>query len=338
MPCRKLPSGMTSLSSPPNAVQSRRASSSSLSDCDSQSAFFRPRRRLSRMMAATCLPFPQPVPSPSIQPRRKRTGSDRVSPSWVDEGRIDLGPLIVAVLELAAVDGFPLGADAVFGREMPGMGLARQDDALELGVRQQAIGDDALRQHRAGKPAPDAARRPWRRTGPAASDARPRPAPARRPAATARRVRCRWQGRRHRRRVPQAPVSTASSETGPQSWDRRVSGVDTGFGPRRVAGFGATGLPNRSRAGPAGTGAGAIGWRCGTCAMTASSSPAASAARAVPSSSTAGSVAALQHGEAGVEPGAAPCIGAAVDRHGEDAARRGIETADGIAQARNGPR
>ena len=83
IPWRKLPSGMTSLSSPPSAVQSRRASSSSLSDCESQSAFFRPRSRLSRMIAATCRPLPQPVPSPSIQPRRKRTGSDRVSPSAV---------------------------------------------------------------------------------------------------------------------------------------------------------------------------------------------------------------------------------------------------------------
>ena len=43
-------------------------------------------------------------------------------------------------------------------------------------------------------------------------------------------------------------------------------------------------------------------------------------------------VAALQHGEAGVEAGAAPCIGAAVDRHGENTAGRGIEAADGIAQ------
>ena len=30
--------------------------------------FFRPRSRLSRMIAATCRPLPQPVPSPSIQP------------------------------------------------------------------------------------------------------------------------------------------------------------------------------------------------------------------------------------------------------------------------------
>ena len=45
-----------------------------------------------------------------------------------------------------------------------------------------------------------------------------------------------------------------------------------------------------------------------------------------------GSGAAFQHGEAGVESGAAPRISAPVDRHGEDAAGGGIETADGIAR------
>ena len=64
-----------------------------------------------------------------------------------DEGGVDL-LLVAVIVELAAVDGLPLGADAVFRRQVPGMGLARQHDALELGVRQQAVGDDALRQHR----------------------------------------------------------------------------------------------------------------------------------------------------------------------------------------------
>ena len=66
---------------PPIAAQSRRASSSSLSEADSHSARRRPRSQWSRMMAATWRPLPQPVPSPSIQPRRKRTGADRASPS-----------------------------------------------------------------------------------------------------------------------------------------------------------------------------------------------------------------------------------------------------------------
>ena len=68
---------------PPIAAQSRRASSSSLSEADSHSARRRPRSQWSRMMAATWRPLPQPVPSPSIQPRRKRTGADRASPSPV---------------------------------------------------------------------------------------------------------------------------------------------------------------------------------------------------------------------------------------------------------------
>ena len=47
---------------------------------------------------------------------------------------------------------------------------------------------------------------------------------------------------------------------------------------------------------------------------------------------------ALQHGEAGVEPGAAPGIGAAVYGHGEHAARRRVETADGVARRAMGRR
>ena len=82
-PWRTLPRGITSSSRPPTAVQSRRVSSSSLSDWLSQSARLRPRSHWSRMMAATSRPLPTPVPSPSIQPRRKRTGADSVSPSTV---------------------------------------------------------------------------------------------------------------------------------------------------------------------------------------------------------------------------------------------------------------
>ena len=48
--------------------------------------------------------------------------------------------------------------------------------------------------------------------------------------------------------------------------------------------------------------------------------------------------AALQHGEAGIERGAPAGIGAAVDGHGEDAARRRVETADGVARRAMGRR
>ena len=139
-PWRKSPSGITSSSRPPRAVQSRRASSSSLSDWLSHSARFRPRSQPSRMIAATSRPLPQPVPSPSIQPRRKRTGADRVSPSSV---RV----MSSRVLVTATLDSLPAGTDPVTRREMAVMGLARQYDAFELGVRQETVRHDAFRQH-----------------------------------------------------------------------------------------------------------------------------------------------------------------------------------------------
>ena len=49
---------------------------------------------------------------------------------------------------VAALDGFPAGADAERCSEMAGVGLARKDDALELGVGQQAVGHRASGQHR----------------------------------------------------------------------------------------------------------------------------------------------------------------------------------------------
>ena len=139
-PWRNLPSGMTSSSRPPSAVQSRRASSTSLSDCESQSARLRPRSQLSSTMAATWRPLPAPVPSPSIQPRRNRTGAESVSPSSVTKAV----SILFAVLVAAAVDGLPARADAVVGGEVARMGLPRQHHALELGVGQQPVGHHAL--------------------------------------------------------------------------------------------------------------------------------------------------------------------------------------------------
>ncbi len=66
----------------------------SLSDCESHRARFRPRSQRSSMTAAICRPLPAPVPSPSIQPRRKRTGAERVSPSpAADSGPFSSPPL-----------------------------------------------------------------------------------------------------------------------------------------------------------------------------------------------------------------------------------------------------
>ena len=207
------------------------------------------------MMAATCRPLPQPVPSPSIQPRRKRTGSDRVSPSWVtrEVSTSSSFPSSSSLRRWTVSHWEPMRYSAARCREWASpasttLSSCASDSRPSVTMRSGSS--------RAGRPARDAARRPWRRTGPAASGARPRPAPARRPAATARRGRGRWPGWRCRHRRPVRPGRSrpTSSETGPQSWDRRVSGVDTGLGPRRFSGLGATGLPNRSRAGPAGTG------------------------------------------------------------------------------------
>ena len=91
-------------------------------------------------MAATWRPLPQPVPSPSIQPRRKRTSAAHRL-AVVREGDVAL------VLAAATLDGLPAGTDPVARREMAVMGVARQDDAFELCVRQETVRHDAFRQH-----------------------------------------------------------------------------------------------------------------------------------------------------------------------------------------------
>ena len=97
------------------------------------------------MMAATCLPLPQPVPSPSIQPRRKRTGSDRVSPSWVtrEVSTSSSFPSSSSLRRWTVSHWEPMRYSADRCREWA---PPARYDALELGVRQQAVGDDALGQ------------------------------------------------------------------------------------------------------------------------------------------------------------------------------------------------
>ena len=157
-PWRTLASGITSSSRPPMAVQSRRVSSSSLSDWLSQSARSRPRSSWSRTMAATCLPLPQPVPSPSIQPRRKRTGVRQrliVARAIVAAVRMCMTSVTIVIAVIAAValavdavDGLPSGPDAVERGEMALVGLAGEDDALKLGIGQEPLGHDPGGQHR----------------------------------------------------------------------------------------------------------------------------------------------------------------------------------------------
>ena len=112
----------------PSADQSRWASSISLSDLLIQTARRRPFSQLSRRMPATWRPLPAPVPSPSNQPRRKRTAFSASSGAARDE-----------------VKGL---VDRPGSGEELGMRLAGIDDALELRVGQQAVGDDVRRKVR----------------------------------------------------------------------------------------------------------------------------------------------------------------------------------------------
>ena len=100
----------------------------SLSDLLIQTARRRPFSQLSRMMPATWRPLPAPVPSPSIQPRRKRTAFS----ASLRRRRDDIPGL---------VDGPRSG-------EVGEMRLAGIDHALELRIRQQAVEDDTGRQMR----------------------------------------------------------------------------------------------------------------------------------------------------------------------------------------------
>ena len=238
------------------------------------------------MMAATWRPLPQPVPSPSIQPRRNRTGSDRVSPSWVtrEVSTSSSLPSSSSLRRWTVSHWEPMRYSAARWRECASpanttLSSWASDSRPSVTMRSGSIG------RYAGTGCGTAAMAADCTSGVGCSTARgTRTAPGRHgaygPASLA--------GASASAAGSTGPVSTTNSEIGPQSWERRVSGVDTGLGPRRVAGFGATGLPNRSRAGPAGTGAGAMSCRFGICAMTASSSSAAFAAQAVPSNSTRG--------------------------------------------------
>ena len=112
----------------PSADQSRCASSISLSDLEIQTARRRPLSQLSSRMPATWRPLPAPVPSPRNQPRRKRTAFSASSGAAATRSKVSS-----TVQEPAR------------NRRM---GLAGIDDGFELGVGQQAVGDDVRRQMR----------------------------------------------------------------------------------------------------------------------------------------------------------------------------------------------
>ena len=100
-------------------------------------------------MAATCLPLPQPVPSPSIQPRRKRDGIGQRLVGVDGLAAILRSWNAVIAVGVDALHRLPARADAVLGGELALVRLAGEDDALELGVGQQPLGHHALGQHRA---------------------------------------------------------------------------------------------------------------------------------------------------------------------------------------------
>ncbi|MDE0052508.1 MAG: hypothetical protein OXO52_22220 [Rhodospirillales bacterium] len=211
------------------------------------------------------------------------------------------------------------------------MGLAGQNDALDLRIRQQAVGHDALRQHRAIR------RRGMRHGGHRGGlDQRRRVLDrARHP-----------HGARPPGRIGAGVVGGGFGIGG--GFDR--AGLDDQFrnrppvvGPPRLGrGYGLR-TPARCRLGRDGLAeqvAGRAGRdRCGCDRLPLRHlrddgieqlGGVRGAGR--PVQLDGGSVAPLQHGEAGVEPGAASCVGAAVDGHGEDAARGRVEAADGVAQ------
>ena len=245
-----------------------------------------------------------------------------------DEGGVDL-LLVPVIVELAAVNGLPLGADAVFGRQVPGMGLGRQDDALKLGVGQQALGDHALRQHR---PICRHGMRHGRHGGGLDQRRRMRDR-ARHPdgARPPRRVGAGVVGRGIGRGIDRAALDGELGYRPPvMGLPRLERGYWLGAAARRrlrrnrlaeqVAGGAGRDRRGRDRLAlrhPGNDGIQQLGGVGGS---------------GGPVQLDGGSGAPLQHGEAGVEAGAAAGIGAPVDRHGEHASGRGIETADGVAQ------
>ena len=88
LPWGKRESGVISRRSMPSADQSRWASSISLSDLEIQTALRRPFSQLSRMMPADWRPLPAPVPSPSMNPRRKRTAFGASSRAAVTRSKV----------------------------------------------------------------------------------------------------------------------------------------------------------------------------------------------------------------------------------------------------------
>ncbi len=321
---------MTSLSSPPSAVQSPPGVLQQLVRLrqpegalpSAQSVVEDDRRDLPALAASGAV-AQHPAPAEAHRLRKRL-------PLGSDEGGVDLVGVVLFILA-TAVDGLPLGADAVLRGEMARMGLARQYDALQLRVRQEAVRDHPLRQHRS--PGRHGVR--YGRHGGGLHQRRRMLDRAR---------------HSHDARPPRrvgAGVAGRRFGFGGNGFDR--AGLDREFGdraplmgPPRLGGRCGFGTPlrrlRRDRlAEQVAGGSGVDRDRRDRPPLRHLRDNGVEQLGGVRGMGSAvqfdgGSDAALQHGEAGVEPGAPARIGAAVDRHGEDAARRRVETADGIAQ------
>ena len=141
-PWRNLPSGITSASLPPSAAQSRRASSSSLSDCDNHSERMPPLEAvveddggdLATFAAAGAVT--QHPAAPKAHRRRRRFTAIRRAGIILGAG-IGIHAVIVAMVfvpGVGALDGLPVRGDAVTGIEPAAVGFACEDHAFKLGV------------------------------------------------------------------------------------------------------------------------------------------------------------------------------------------------------------
>ena len=238
---------------------------------------------------------------------------------------------IVAVLLRAALQRLPAGTDAVVGGEMAIMGLAREHDAFELGVGQQPVRHHAFGQHR------PVGRHGMRHRGHGGGlhqrrgmgDGARHPRDARPPRFVGAGIRLR--GRFVRNGVGGAGLDGELGDRSPVvGGRRRGSGIGAGAAlrgrrpdrlaeqvPCRAGRDGPSGLrrnrqPGRNLGNDGVEKFGGVG------------------GAGLPVDVDFGLGAALQHGEARVEAGAPPGIGAAVDSHREDGAGAAVDGVEGV--------
>ena len=238
---------------------------------------------------------------------------------------------IVAVVLRAALHGLPAGTDAVVGGEMAGVGFARKHDAFELGVGQEPVGHHAFGQHR------PVGRHGMRHRGHGGglhqrrgmSDRARHPRDARPPRFVGAGIRLR--GRSVRNGVGGAGLDDELGDRSPfVGGRRRGSGIGAGAAlrgrrPDRLA----EQIPGRAgRDGPSGLRRNRQpGRNLGNDGVEKFGGVGGAG---LPVDVDSGLGRTVDDGEPGVEAGAAACIGAAVDGHGEDDTGAAVHGAEGI--------